>query len=403
MKKTLILTQIKDILYSCVMTPKFPSHLKGFTLIELLVVMGILLTLFSIVLITINPFEHINRSNDIAAKSVSRDIETAMAMYLLENRLTPWEKNGDCANELDEGGLLSEMDNCISELTKGGDIHSKYLSNAGLSDMEIGRCGSSAIICYDPKSKTESSNLETKYTKLGVNDPGCPGNGSGECYWCRPLIRTSDCNIVQTPTPSITITPTPPSFPNLIPGYQNGQTKLFKTYAVFLFDYPGFPPPPGGWSIHFSTRSDFGGDYTETHRSFAVGTNYSHTIQNASYTAYHLITDKYAAFQSLAGQYPLYNSNCGKTIYWRVANYYNESEPNKLVGPTYTDVVDCATQAGVIDPPLSWYSVFDMLSGTQKHYDTSWDFDNSGEIDWIDYWLGAFSTKTRYGGWQPPE
>jgi hypothetical protein len=86
-----------------------------------------------------------------------------------------------------------------------------------------------------------------------------------------------------------------------------------------------------------------------------------------------------------------------------VANYYNPSATNQLVGPSYTGVIDCTTHVGVVDPPLSWYTVYNQWTGQQKQYDASWDFDGSGAIDWTDYWLGAFSTKTRYGGWQPPE
>lgn len=380
-----------------------PLH-KGFTLIELLVVMGILLTLMSIAFIAINPLEQFSSAQDVAAKSITRDLANATASYFTENKLAPWDKNPHCAQELADGGPLSEMEECMNELTRGGKIHNEFMSNSALSQIEFSRCGSTAVMCYDPRSKVESESANAKYTKFGVNDPGCPGKkGSGECYWCRPVIHTSDCNLGEVPTPSPSIVPTPATYPQLVEGYENDETKLLRTYAVFLYDYPGFPPPPGGWSVHFSLQPDFSGDYTQTHRSFAVGSNYSHTVQSPSYVAYHKITDKYVAFQSLAGQYPIYSNNCGKTVYWRVANYYNESATDKKVGPTYTGVIDCTTQVGMVDPPLSWFTVYDQLNGVQKQYDGSWDFDDSGAIDWVDYWLGAFSTKFRAGGWQPPE
>jgi len=376
--------------------------INGFTLIELLVVVGILAVILAITLIAINPVKQFNITSDLAASAITQDFIKANMQHLAANRNFPWDADINCSDELTSGGTLFEMPNCLTQLTKGGEIDESYRKNPGLKNIYANKCGSTVVLCYEPKTKEVLS--DAKYDKFGVNNPGCPGNmaSGGECYWCKPISNSNDCNIGVSPTPTTTIIP-PPTFPQLVPGYENDETKLMRTYAVFLYEHPGFPPPPIGWSIHFSTREDFGGDHTQTNLFFATGNTYSHTLQNASYTAYHLITDKYVSFQSLAGEYDIYKNNCGQTVYWRVANYYLNSASDKKVGPTYTGVIDCTTQVGIVDPPLSWFTVYDQLNGVQKQYDASWDFDTSGNIDWVDYWLGAFSTKTRYGGWQLPE
>ena len=383
----------------------------GFTLIELLVVVGVLAILMGITLLAINPLEQSSRAKDVAVKATVQDFIAANSQYYVDEKQLPWLKNTECEDELSQGGPLSDMPSCITELLKTQRLSEDYAQKDEISEIHVTKCGDTAVLCYNPRSKVEAGDGQTKYTKFGVNDPGCPGaNGGEDCYWCKPVMNSPSCNMQVTPTPTPTITPTPtvtptpvPSFPQLVSGYANDETKLFRTYAVFFFDHPGFPPPPGAWSLHFSLRPDFGGDYTQTNRSFATSSDLALTSNAISYVAYRKITNKYVAFQSLAGQYPLYANNCGKPVYYRIANWYNPSATDKKEGPTYTGVIDCTTKVGIVDPPLSWYTVWDYATQKQKKYEPSWDFDNSNEIDWVDYWLGAFSTKIRYGGWQPPE
>jgi hypothetical protein len=138
--------------------------------------------------------------------------------------------------------------------------------------------------------------------------------------------------------------------------------------------------------------------------SFGIPSEYGPTGTNISYTAYQKITHKYVGFTSTVQNTGVYSlSNCGKTMYYRIANYYGPNATDKKVGPTYTATFDCTTHVGMVDPPNSWFDVWSYQTYQQKQYNPVWDFDHSGEIDWVDYWLGAFSTKTRYGGWQPPE
>lgn len=388
---------------------------RGFTLLEIVLTMGILSILLGIVLFAVNPSEQTSKAQDITVKAVTKDFIDANVQYYVAAKKLPWENNPDCHNELLRGGALVDLPSCVEELTKGGKLDEEYIDRAQLKDIYVNKCGDTAVLCYKPRTKEEYESGAATYTKFGVNNPGCPGkNGiDGECYWCKPVMEKASCSVNNPPTPTIeptptlvptvVLTPTPTPIPDLVPGYRNDETKLFKTYAVFFYDHPGFPPTGAGWNIQFSLRPDFGGDYTQTHRSFATGSEHSHTSQAISWVKYRAITMKYSSYQSLAGQYPIYNSNCGKTVYYRVTNWYNPSATDKKEGPIYTGVIDCNTKVNVVDPPLSWYTVYDQLNGVQKQYHSSWDFNQSGAIDWTDYWLGAFSTKTRYGGWQPPE
>jgi prepilin-type N-terminal cleavage/methylation domain-containing protein len=343
------------------------GNLKGFSLVELLVVVAIIGILMTVVLMSFSK--------------------------------NPEQKARDAVRKQDVNSLADAYEIVASNENKyrqviAGDVGMGKIPSppeGGNYQVSLDASGQWYMVCANLEKGKDLNCLQNSdnpncYCRKSRNAPGGPS----------PSPSPDSSGVLPSPSPS--------PIPNLVAGYTNDQTKLLKTYAVFFFEYPGFPPPPGAWSIHFSLRSDFGGDYTQTHRSFATATDYTHTgPANASYSAYRKLTQKYVSFQSLAGEYDIYRNNCGKTVYWRVSNYYSLSATDKKDGPTYIGVVDCATKVGVVDPPLSWFSVYDQLNNKQKQYDSSWDFDNNGTIDWTDYWLGAFSTKTRYGGWQSPE
>ncbi len=417
---------------------------KGFTLIEVLVVIGILAIVLAITLTAINPAEQASHAKDITAKATVEDFIKANSVYYSEKKALPWQKNTNCLVELSLGGTLDTMPHCVSELAQSDDFKDKYIAKDVSKEIRLNKCGDSGVICYRPKSKEEYSNAT--YDKFGVNDPGCPGHDhdSKECYWCKPIMGHPTCvaptttpipttlpsptptmtpSPTQTPTPTPTLIPSPtptavptpteiptptftptPTIPQVLSNYRNDDSKFFQTYAFYFFDHPGFPPTGAGWNMHISLRPDFGGDYTQTYKSFGIPSHYSQDAPlNISYAALRKITSKYGGITSITKGIYLYDHGCGKTIYWRIANYYNDSATDKKVGPTYTGVIDCTTKVGIVDPPLSWYTVYDQMNSRQKMYDASWDHDKNGVIDWTDYWLGAFSTKNRAGGWQPPE
>lgn len=373
----------------------------GFTLVELLIVIGILLILFAFTLIFVNPLEKLDRTNDVAAEAVSNDFIKSNIGYLSKNKNYPWDTNPQCLNEIETGGALSEMTSCASELIQGGELDNSYNNNAQNKEIFAKKCGEKVVVCYHPRSKETFANA--KYDKFGVVIPGCPGQGN-DCYWCKPLNNKGFCTGEPTPT---TIAPSPTTQPNnyddLVPGYAIDESKFFRTYAVYFFDYPGFPSVNGAlWNMQISTSPDFTESFPDQINSYGIPSQYSQDAPlNISYEALRKITSKYVGFTSII-PYDYNNNHCGQTIYWRITNFYSPTATDKKYGQTYTSVIDCNTKVNAFDT-VSWYTVYDMLTYQQKMYDPKWDFDNSGEIDWIDYWLGAFSTKSRSGGWQPPE
>src|SRR6185369_1420651 len=183
----------------------------GFTLIELLVVVVIFAILISITLIAINPSEQFNKTNDISTQNIATDFIKANVGYYASYQALPWDKNQNCMNEMLAGGTLSDMPSCIHELTNGGKLEEAYQNGEELKKIYVTKCGSSAVLCYKPSSKTEIQNAT--YTKFGVNNPGCPGHGNDPdgCYWCKPIMNDPAC--VITPTPTNTPTPTPTAIP----------------------------------------------------------------------------------------------------------------------------------------------------------------------------------------------
>jgi len=186
-------------------------------MVELLIVMGVLAVLLGMTLIAVNPFQQINKAKDVSTKAIAQDYIAATVHYYIAEKALPWRTNTACMNELTTAETLADMPSCISELVKGGQLEASYKNTTELKDIHINACGSSAVLCYNPKSKQENEDAETVYTKFGVNNPGCPGHTgtSPYCYWCKPIMQTADCPGGSMPTPTQGITPT--AVPTVVP------------------------------------------------------------------------------------------------------------------------------------------------------------------------------------------
>lgn len=172
---------------------------SGFTFIELLVVFALLAILLVATILAINPLEQLAKSEDDAVKAVARDLRQAAVSYFTHNKVTPWESSSACNQEITLGGALSGLEDCIDEIVNGSNIRNKFLSKSYVNDMQVTQCGTTAIVCYDPKSLSESQKQNAKYTQSGVINSSCPGDGSGSCYWCEPIVPRGDCSVELTP------------------------------------------------------------------------------------------------------------------------------------------------------------------------------------------------------------
>lgn len=201
-----------------------PCRQAGFTLVELLIVLGILGVLLGTTLTAVDPYEQASRARDFSTKATAQDFIIANINYFVFNKALPWKKDSNCLAELTAGGTLDTMPDCAEELIQEGVLKDKYLASSEVKDIYVNKCGDTAVLCYNPRSKIENKDAETRYSKFGVNEPGCPAaNGdSRDCYWCKPVTRSDSCVMGQSPTPTGAITPTSgASYPQLVPGYPN--------------------------------------------------------------------------------------------------------------------------------------------------------------------------------------
>lgn len=405
-----------------------PRNKKGFTLIELLVVIGILAIIVSVVLIAINPSEQLGRASDVSAKAVAQEYINSSIQQYTTSKSLPWDSDPACQAELNTGETLADMPACTRALINDEKLEANFNSSPHLKEIHLTKCGNSAVLCYSPKSKIEYEQSETKYNKFGVSQPGCPGHGgaSDQCYWCRPILNDPQCLTSPTPTPTLaptdtptptstptpipTNTPTPTITPTPIPSYQVGgydliSTKLFQTYAVFVFDRPSFVS--SWYFVVVSTDPTFPKDYTKTDQYFApVSTPQFGTLTSPSHRAYSLFSDKLVGFQSLPHNWVFYQ--CGRTLYWKVVDYPVRTQESQV----YSNVIDCTTKVGAFSTtgaaPLNWYIYYNYINadGSVREgqpYNATMDQNSDGKIDWVDYIIISMNTKMRAGGWAPPE
>ncbi|HVZ11703.1 MAG TPA: prepilin-type N-terminal cleavage/methylation domain-containing protein [Patescibacteria group bacterium] len=430
---------------------------QGFTLIELLIVIGILTVVLTMVILAISPLEQFKKTQDVGSKAIAQDFINSSVDYYTTNKKLPWSDDPACSDELaTTGKALSDIPSCTHDLIKNSKLEDNFGSESELKDMYITKCGQSAVICYNPKSKVEYDEGEATYDKFGVNDPGCPGHGgpSPECYWCKPVIADPDCLVSPTPTPTLnptkmptptmtptatptstpmptltptptntptpTLTPTPTATPTPKPsdtptptptntptptpdpnvvygvgGYKLDDTKFLKTYAVLSFNYPSFGP---NYMVDVSFRSDFGGT-TWSGFGYQVGNNYvvanADTIFNVAYAGdgnFGTLTSPSYAAQIKLTQ--KHFSYISVPYYWvQYAAGCGKTIYWRVVGwPGDSTGLIGPTYTGTVDCTTKVGVVSDWL-----------DMNHDGVIDWTDYIIEALQSKLRYGGWQPPE
>lgn len=161
---------------------------KGFTLIELLVVIGILGVLAAALVATIDPFEQLKKANDANVKNTAVEFINANIRYYTTHNHMPWADG--CVNAASAAptatGLYPGLTNCLASLANDGEIKSAFTTVTGvLSNIIISGDSTSVTACFQPQSKAQRNDGNTKWNNQGsATLNGCPNPTSTLCYWC---------------------------------------------------------------------------------------------------------------------------------------------------------------------------------------------------------------------------
>ncbi len=165
---------------------------KGFTLIELLVVIGILGVLAAALVATIDPFEQLKKANDANVKNTAVEFVNATIRYYTTHNAMPWNNDTACAgqtgaNFVTSGQTLSSMMTCLSDLVSDGELKPGFTTVTNiLNTIIISGASNTTVACFNPQSKAENHDSNTKYNQVGGTASGCPVTTgiSTACFWC---------------------------------------------------------------------------------------------------------------------------------------------------------------------------------------------------------------------------
>ncbi len=176
---------------------------KGFTLIQLLVVIGILGILAAALVATIDPFEQLNKAQDANSKNTAVEFLNANIRYYTTHSAMPWGAAGaECMgvgnNTLSAVNLFSNAamyTTCLGVLVTEGELKPAFTTATGiLQNLYASETGGNITMCYQPKSKSQERDVNTKYNQDGTtpssnnacvggpSNPVSPNNAN--CYWC---------------------------------------------------------------------------------------------------------------------------------------------------------------------------------------------------------------------------
>ena len=165
----------------------------GFTLIELLVVIGILGVLAAALIATIDPFEQLKKAQDANVKNTAVEFVTANIRYFTTHNVLPWAdtavvgcSGGTNPTAMNIGGAAAT--GCLNALISDGELKSGFTTVTSiLTSIVVSGTTNGVTACYDPQSKSQDRDLNTKFNISGVATTGCvslTAGGSTTCYWC---------------------------------------------------------------------------------------------------------------------------------------------------------------------------------------------------------------------------
>ena len=275
----------------------------GFTLIELLVVIGVLGTLASALVATIDPFEQLKKTSDASIKNTAIEFADANIRFYATHNAMLWVDDTNCLSEIGTGTTLDKAPSCLDSLINNGELKQSFNSVKNtLNKIYISTCNNNPIICFNPNSASQNHDVNTKYNQNGAIRQGCPAtNGiSKDCYWCsEPSTCTTDTgyvpsgssgssgSVVQSivsfffpsPTPiassSATPTPTPTPTPQLLshPPLTGDSVFYQATDGSWCYDSDGNQPKLYSISVNvgYSSQGFCQDNTTGIHDSYCKG------------------------------------------------------------------------------------------------------------------------------------
>lgn len=173
------------------MLKKVLSSQRGFTLIELLVVIGILGILAAGLLAAIDPLEQLKKGRDTQKRNIAVELNNAATRYYAINGQMPWDVGGNPTNF--GPTALNSMTTPLQTLIDVGELKTEFLrglpAGAGTSITVTALANGAVYVCFNPESKSISSDPSTIYTNLGGggNAPTTSATTctpTQTCYWC---------------------------------------------------------------------------------------------------------------------------------------------------------------------------------------------------------------------------
>lgn len=165
----------------------------GFTLIELLVVIGILGVLAAALIATIDPFEQLKKAQDANVKNTTVEFVTASIRYYTTHNALPWaDPTAPAAcrttpNPSAQNLTAAQMDSCLDAIILDGELKAGFTTvTTILNQILITGSANSVTACFDPQSKSQDRDSNTKYNNTGAAGTNCAATGgtSTTCFWC---------------------------------------------------------------------------------------------------------------------------------------------------------------------------------------------------------------------------
>lgn len=236
------------------------SSKSGFTIIELLVVIGIVIILFALTLIAINPVRNFNAAADVRRKAELNQLQKSFMRYYVEHQAFP--DNTAWATLVCDNPVPSPFAPFIPEMPCDPDTNRKYVYQP--LDLNCQICSAGGISCKKYRLLTELKNTDdpeisnagcTPAGGCGITGPNGEVPNYGVAMGC--TVNTTPGAVSPTPNPSFSPTPTPTIPITPIQSYTADEAydasrvsdllNIILALEKFYFLYGQYPVCAAGW------------------------------------------------------------------------------------------------------------------------------------------------------------